>query len=698
MTVEGMKGSLQLYDDFSDDLNEGGVIGTLSTNGQRRLGVDVEGVISIDNGALRIAPLIEAGFGRAAIAYGPFRRQNGLAFAVSILNGHNTAQAESLPETFRERMETWLRGSETDPKWQRVAKWFKSGRVRRTLRQFRRWKRTAKDSQPVTLLDENLAVGWFPADVVRDPRLEGSPFIMHALGPENGELWAGGNGCRTRPLRGVQNLPLYLTSIVRPEGLIYYISSIDGAPGMADYPHFRPVAVENGPLPEDLYLGIQQSVLGQIGWRLDTRVKGVRVAHVPGYDTWYGGAKAADRLTGEGALDGSEAETGGKWCVLGGQVQRGPAGATGSSSGTVAILDPGSPSGLIHAVASPGQGDRNKAGLVWRFIDEQNHWRVELGDRSCEILLVDNGGWRIMATRLLPGSFGRRKHRLQVLDDGYRLMAYLDGEPLSEGWLESTRFEGATKVGFFFNGSDRKDGAVSSFEAHPRQISVDPVLDLGTPWFRKGSRVIVEDDFSGEAGDLDGRKTPVGEKRWSRLIGKGVIELTGEGAARIRGSVESPCPGRTAYCVDWLNPDFADLEVTITPPGTERGQNQRSIAGFILYQDPDNYVTLNVWRADYYGGASISTFFKVDGFEDLYDAIWTNVGDRVYYGRPSRLRMSCDGERYLVFVNDEPVLYRAFRDVYASFGRLQIRKVGLMANWEFGKDTGSKFEQFRSRI
>jgi hypothetical protein len=147
-----------------------------------------------------------------------------------------------------------------------------------------------------------------------------------------------------------------------------------------------------------------------------------------------------------------------------------------------------------------------------------------------------------------------------------------------------------------------------------------------------------------------------------------------------------------------LNPDFADLEVTITPPGTERGQNQRSIAGFILYQDPDNYVTLNVWRADYYGGASISTFFKVDGFEDLYDAIWTNVGDRVYYGRPSRLRMSCDGEQYLVFVNDEPVLYRAFRDVYASFGRLEIRKVGLIANWEFGKDTGSKFEQFRSRI
>jgi hypothetical protein len=109
-------------------------------------------------------------------------------------------------------------------------------------------------------------------------------------------------------------------------------------------------------------------------------------------------------------------------------------------------------------------------------------------------------------------------------------------------------------------------------------------------------------------------------------------------------------------------------------------------------------VTLNVWRTDYYGGSSISTFFKFADFEDIYDAIWTNVGNRVYYGKPSRLRLCCDGEQYLVFVDDEPVLYRAFRDVYADVERLRIRKVGLLANWEFGNDTGSRFEQFRARF
>ena len=68
------------------------------------------------------------------------------------------------------------------------------------------------------------------------------------------------------------------------------------------------------------------------------------------------------------------------------------------------------------------------------------------------------------------------------------------------------------------------------------------------------------------------------------------------------------------------------------------------------------------------------------------------------YGKPLRMRLCCDGERYLVFIDDEPVLYRAFRDVYPEVGRLQIRQVGIVANWEFGTDTGSRFEQFRLRV
>ena len=355
---------LILCDDFMDDRSAGRVIGTLTASGHKRLGVDVEKILGIDNGALRIAPLFEAGFGRAVLSYGPFPRRDGLAFSVRILNGHNTAQAGSLPDTFRDRIGLWFRGSHADPRWRRLVRWIASGRVRRTVRQFRWWKRTAKDSRPVPLLDENLAVGWFPTKSVPDPRQAGSAFIMHALGPENGELWTGGNGTRTRSLRGVQNLPLYLVTVLRPEGMLYFVSSMDGAPGMVPHPFLRPVALEYGPSAEELYLGIQQSVLGQIGWRLDTRIQGVRVAPLGGYASWCGGAIAADRFEEDRDMDGSQAEVGGAWRVIGGTDQRGVGRETVSSDGTMAILDP--PITLRHGSRVGVAGKRRtRTGSGW---------------------------------------------------------------------------------------------------------------------------------------------------------------------------------------------------------------------------------------------------------------------------------------------------------------------------------------------
>jgi hypothetical protein len=43
-------------------------------------------------------------------------------------------------------------------------------------------------------------------------------------------------------------------------------------------------------------------------------------------------------------------------------------------------------------------------------------------------------------------------------------------------------------------------------------------------------------------------------------------------------------------------------------------------------------------------------------------------------------------------------LYRALTDVYPDAKRLQIRRVGLLSNWEWGCDTGSELRRFRARI
>ena len=116
-----------------------------------------------------------------------------------------------------------------------------------------------------------------------------------------------------------------------------------------------------------------------------------------------------------------------------------------------------------------------------------------------------------------------------------------------------------------------------------------------------------------------------------------------------------------------------------------------------LRQDDDNELIVATWLDDVYDGTSISSFFRLDGYEDLYDAIWTNVGRRVTWGVPYRLRVVFDGLRFAAHVDDELVLYRSLRDVRPGRSPLRICDVGLVANWEWGTDTGSCFRRFTVR-
>src|SRR5687768_603646 len=112
-------------DRFEGEYSSGEAIGSRVNESVNRRGIDKEGVIGIDNGALRIQPLIRTGWGRAGLAYGPYRRANGLAFGVFLLNGHNTSQAEPLPDDLRMRWQRWLLGSETEKPSVRLQRWFK---------------------------------------------------------------------------------------------------------------------------------------------------------------------------------------------------------------------------------------------------------------------------------------------------------------------------------------------------------------------------------------------------------------------------------------------------------------------------------------------------------------------------------------------------------------------------------------------
>lgn len=678
-----------VVDSYTDQRPVGRVIGSCSPSGLTRQGIDIEGVMAIDHGALRIQPLVKPGWGRAGIAYGPYRRANGLAFAVFMVNGHNTSQVGPL-EGIRGRLKRWAVASETAHPARRLFRWARHGDKRIMLRKLRHWIGHQKYFH-LPDLNENLAVGWFPHAIPGDPRAEGNAFVVHATGAENGELWARVGAQQQPTVRGLQNIQTYYIVLLRAQGAAYYAAAVPHAHGMVPYPMMRPLAIDPFQADPELYAALYQSVLGQIGFWVDTRVYGAQVAHLQELATWYGTAHVADTLTGSGPLAGSCAATGQRWQQREGDFVRTAQGSKAMAEENLAVLDPGVPAGLLQLLVDLPTAAGAAAGLVWRVQDQDNLWRFQLSVTECQLWLKTAGRWRqVDASQAWHGQAGV-VNAVQILDEGPTFNLYLNGQLVFNKPLTDGRLQTATGVGIW--GAKGASG-LQAFEVHPRSVPIPAALRLGEPWVAAGQCLLVSDDFSGPAGALAGRRTPLGGKLWRKALGSGAIDLTGNGTAKVRASVHAPNPGRLLYTVDWDQSDFADVQVEVTPPGSDRGQGEQGRAGLVFWQDGDHYIIVNTWLNDGYDGASISSFFYLRGFEDLYDAVWTNIGSRVFWGIPYTLRMVFDGMRYTTFVNGEPVLYRALTDVYPELPRLTINRVGIVANWEWGNDTGSVFHHF----
>ena len=694
-----------LTDSFTKDSSRGKTLGKLSSSGNLRQGIDIEKLISIDNEALRFQPLLKPGWGRQGLAYGPYERCNGLAFSIFLLNGHNTSCIERI-ESLGKRVERWLIGSEAETPKQRLLEWLAHGEKGKTLRRLWWWvmstgriSKRLKYKFPLPTLDENLAVGWFPKSAPSNPIVEGNGLVVRGTGKDNGELCARVGDNLLPIFRGLQNVQTHYIVILREQGAMYYGASVTNAHGLGDYPYMRPLGIDAFSRDETVYAGLHQSVSGQFGFWVDTRVYGAQVEKIPALDTWYGTAQGADNLKGDGklgSLDGIFAQQGGFWQVYQGKYQLTARGAVAIEANSLAILNCDAPSGLIH-VLSETTGKTTGIRLIWRFQDENNFWCFLAHRDQCMLQIKEDGKWANLAVSDLWFLSPQQTNSLQVLDDGETFSLSLNGQLVFNKHFSDRRFQNAQGVGI---GSiePNHDLFLHSFEAHPRSIPIPPELDLGAPWLREGTQVAIKDNFEGKLGDLIGKTTTTGNKVWQRTIGKGLLELTGENALRVKANPQQPNPGRTAYTIAWDHPEFADMAVDITPPGTKRGQGEKGRAGLIFWQDEDNYIIINNWLDDCYGGASISSFFRLNGFEELYDAVWTNVGKRILWGVSHRLRIVFDGMHYTVWINHEPVLYRALTDVYPKIAPLKINRLGIVANWEWGNDTGSTFKNFIVKV
>jgi hypothetical protein len=690
-------------DSYSDNKPTGKVIGTQSSVDVTRKGIDIEGTIGIDNNALRIKPLVQPGWGRAGIAYGSYTRANGLAFATFILNGHNTSQMGYIPESFKKRLLTWFRGSKVDLRIRSAVSQYllslitKSPDKKNILRRLRYWYQFTRTKNQIPLIYENLAVGWFPNEVPVNPLDEGNAFIIHAASHENGELWTRVGSNMLSAFKGLQNLQIYYITILREEGAAYYIASVPNARGLAAYPNMRPIAIDPFNRDAKVYAGIYQSVQGEIGFWVDTRVYGTQIQKIPELAAWYGTAAAADKLTGDSLLGDTKAEIGGLWTTIEGSYQKTANGTISNLENSLGILNAGTTVGLIHVLLATTE-TVTTVGIVWRFQNAENFLSFIIGGEKCQLQIQENGICMSIAVseewHLEPNTL----HSLQVLDDGTTFSLYLNGKLVFDAAFPDTRLQNATGVGIQSIESNNSL-YFHYFEAHPRSISIPKQLDLGSPWVAEGKQVLVSDNFiSNCVTDLAGKTTTIGNRPWRKEIGTGTIELTSNNSAKVKATAKKHNPGRTVYTVAWGNPEFADIQVEITPPGSKRGQGEKGRGGLIFWQDPDNYIIINNWLDDWFAGASISSFFTINGFEDLYDAVWTNVGDRVGWGIAHTLRVVFDGLNYTAFVNDEPVLYRSLRDVYPNVKRLAINRVGIVANWEWGNDTGSVFNNFVAKM
>lgn len=683
-----------LRDTFDQDRRAGKVIGSTASDGTKRLGADVEGIISIDNGALRIESLLEVGWGREGIAYGPFQRENGLAFAVFMVNGHNTSQIDYFEDKFVRRMARWFIGAE--PKnvsksliLKRRARWMLSSRHTRRLPQRIRWWRVLRrDSEQKIRFDENLAVGWFTKPVPGPELPEGNSFIMHALGAENGELWASGGKSPLPAVRSVQNLQIYYVVVLREQGAAYYAASLPDAHGLSAFPYLRPLAIE--PFREDaeVYAGVYQGVSGQIGFRSETRVYGTAAAKLGQFSAWYGSAHAADPLVAE-LREQKLAEAGGNWQIYAYDFAH----QNDHPVCSTALLFPGAASGLIHAVMT--WNDEGKAGLVWRAVDANNHWALRLSAGEARLEIVQDGAAETVATGAAAGLNDGKPHSVQILDDGNNIAAFVDGALLFDKRFDDSRLASAVGVGIW---SDSDAVSFRNFEAHPQTIEIPAALDLGPLWYRRGEKVAVRETFDGEARVLEGKRTTTGGKVWERTLGRGYIDVLGNGTGKIRATAAEPVIERTIFTVDWDHALFADLELDMIPPAGAYDNDEKGRCGVTFWQDADNFIIVSIYLEGYFHGASVSSFFHLNGIEEVYDAVWTNLPRHIVWGQSCRLRVVFDGVHYLCFMNDEPVLYRALTDIYPDHQPISINRVGVVANWEWGTDTGTTLQSLTARV
>jgi len=246
----------------------------------------------------------------------------------------------------------------------------------------------------------------------------------------------------------------------------------------------------------------------------------------------------------------------------------------------LAVLNVEDGSGLVHAILKTGESALGSAAILWRMVDSDNYWQLEIDSKTYQLSLKIGG----ILENLVSGECSlkpNREYSIQILDDGETFGAYLDGKLLTGAQITDKRLSTATKLGFRISGASGHLW-LRDFEAHPRQLAAPKLLKLANPWISYVQGAVIASDFLGDSAEANSfvgkegavdsaRSSPVGEQCngtrkdlagsattegrmiWRREIGRGAI-VRMAGCALVDASTQRPNPGRTAYTIEWNNP------------------------------------------------------------------------------------------------------------------------------------------------
>ena len=284
----------------------------------------------------------------------------------------------------------------------------------------------------------------FRASLPSTPFRMAMDIVIRAAEGENGELCIRlGDRCLPA-FRCLKDLQIQYIVALRERGAVYYAASMDGAHGLAATPNMRPIAVDPYDDTPIIYAGVFQSVLGQIGFRADTRVRHLKVRSIP---ELTGGDHVlfSDRLITGGTLRAG-------WTNHVGDISISHLGAAARSQKAFATIGVSGPIGLIHANVRLA-ADSGSVGLAWRIRDARNYMLITLSAQGCSLDRVSNGDTIRILTDQLKSLVPGNTHSFQILDGHGTLSAYLDGDILFDRWVDEPDATPANGIGIAFSGA-----------------------------------------------------------------------------------------------------------------------------------------------------------------------------------------------------------------------------------------------------